>query len=75
MASDELPEVYGTKSPQMKEALLKLNPHVRDAILDSRCTGCDSPIIPSDFTNDLSRKEYGISGLCQVCQDEIWGVE
>ncbi|MEC7864275.1 MAG: hypothetical protein VYB55_04360 [Bacteroidota bacterium] len=26
-----------------------------------------------EFRDELSRKEYGISGLCQCCQDMIFG--
>ena len=28
-----------------------------------------------EFRDELSAKEYGISGLCQPCQDGIFGVE
>ena len=28
-----------------------------------------------EFRDDLSRKEYNISGLCQHCQDAFFGVE
>ena len=28
-----------------------------------------------EFNDELSRKEYGISGLCQCCQDGIFGTE
>ena len=28
-----------------------------------------------EFRDELSRKEYGISGLCQCCQDGSFGVE
>jgi hypothetical protein len=27
----------------------------------------------TDFRDDLSRKEYTISGLCQKCQDSVFG--
>jgi len=27
------------------------------------------------FTEEISRKEYGISALCQPCQDGIFGTE
>ena len=27
-----------------------------------------------EFRDELSRKEYGISGLCQTCQDSIFGI-
>jgi hypothetical protein len=26
-----------------------------------------------DFRDEISRKEFGISGLCQPCQDGIFG--
>ena len=29
----------------------------------------------STFRNEISRKEYTISGLCQKCQDETFGVD
>jgi hypothetical protein len=34
--------------------------------------GCGKPI--GDFRDELSRKEHAISGLCQACQDSIFGV-
>ena len=27
----------------------------------------------SEFRDDLSRREYAISGMCQVCQDAVFG--
>ena len=45
-------------------------------IRESFCTGCDSTNnIEESFRDDLSRKEYTISGLCQSCQDYIFGKE
>ena len=29
---------------------------------------------PESFRDALSRKEFGISGMCQKCQDETFGV-
>ena len=37
------------------------------------CTFCKKDI--GEFRNDLSRKEYKISGLCQKCQDSVFGVD
>lgn len=34
--------------------------------------GCGGPA--TEFRDEKSRKEYSISGLCQKCQDEIFGV-
>jgi len=33
--------------------------------------GCGGPAII--FTDALSQREYGISGLCQSCQDDFFG--
>ena len=39
------------------------------------CVSCDAEsIIASSFDDDLSRKEYSISGMCQSCQDDVFGV-
>ena len=38
------------------------------------CVACDAEgIIASSFSDDLSRKEYSISGMCQSCQDDLFG--
>ena len=35
---------------------------------------CDKPINPeTDFKNEQSKKEFLISGLCQECQDSVFG--
>lgn len=39
------------------------------------CPICSKPISGADFRDDLSRKEYKISGLCQKCQDDIFKEE
>ena len=40
--------------------------------LEGRCRTCDAPII-GEFRDKLSEEEYLISGMCQDCQDEIFG--
>jgi len=35
------------------------------------CTYCKGPI--SHFRDTLSVKEYRINGLCQTCQDQVFG--
>lgn len=40
------------------------------------CPGCGKVIrTETEFRDNLSRKEYGISGLCQDCQDDVFGLE
>ncbi len=46
-----------------------------DAIVADKCVpppmGCGQPA--TNFKDQLSEKEYRISGLCQNCQDSIFG--
>lgn len=37
------------------------------------CPICGRKIKESEFRDEKSRREYLISGLCQACQDEIFG--
>ena len=36
-------------------------------------SGCAGPAV--EFRDELSKREFRISGLCQKCQDKIFGVE
>jgi len=38
------------------------------------CVFCHKLIKMEDFRDQLSIKEYNISGLCQKCQDDTFGV-
>lgn len=37
------------------------------------CPFCGREIQASEFRNELSKREYKISGLCQKCQDDFFG--
>ena len=37
------------------------------------CPFCKKKVEVGDFIDPLSRVEFGISGLCQKCQDELFG--
>lgn len=61
------------KSPQMTEFLEKLTG--RTSSLEANfCVkppfGCGKKAL--NFDDDLSRKEYRISGLCQECQNSVF---
>jgi|WetSurMetagenome_2_1015567.scaffolds.fasta_scaffold567277_1 hypothetical protein len=43
----------------------------QEAAAASICTVCKKPLTP--FRDSLSRREYEISGLCQECQDSVFG--
>lgn len=36
------------------------------------CPNCYTPICEEDFVDEISRREYSVSGLCQMCQDVMF---
>ena len=41
-----------------------------------QCVTCGSPKVQAqDFKDDLSRKEFHISFMCQACQDKVFNSE
>lgn len=43
---------------------------------NTNCPCCGSTAVyTTDFKDDLSRREYMISGLCQPCQDSVFEEE
>lgn len=42
-----------------------------DALSESVCVSCGGDA--TSFRDAISEKEYGISGFCQTCQDDIFG--
>jgi hypothetical protein len=38
------------------------------------CPDCKNPI-DHQFRNEISRREFQISGLCQQCQDKMFGAD
>ena len=43
----------------------------KESIAQDTCVSCKEDA--STFNDDLSRKEFTISGLCQICQDSVFG--
>ena len=40
---------------------------------NGNCTDCKKPVNPTtDFNDELSKKEYSLSGMCQACQDAFF---
>ena len=48
-------------------------PERKEIMANKRCVICGGPA--TEFRDALSRKEYGISGMCQKCQDKVFGAE
>jgi len=58
--------------PSQIEALLTLisGKDRCKTIRANKCTMCDGDA--NTFRDELSRKEYAISGMCQKCQDKVF---
>jgi len=61
------------KSPAIEQMLSKLTGVSRvGAVAEATCVTCQGEA--SSFRDAISTKEYTISGMCQSCQDSIFGV-
>lgn len=67
-----LPVPQSNKTQEMKDSIDALFPGTKAAIDQDKCPLCGQPIKKEDFKDKLSIKEYGISGMCQKCQDDIF---
>ncbi len=43
-----------------------------DALADEQCVMCGGP--KGEFRDAQSAREYELSGFCQECQDQVFGV-
>ena len=61
------------KSPEIEAFLTTLLGGVSrvGAVAESSCASCLCKV--GEFKDAISEKEYTISGLCQSCQDRIFG--
>lgn len=65
-----------TKTPEMQNALDRLAAEMfgrtySQSITDHVCVICGQKV--KRFRDVLSLKEYSISGMCQDCQDSVFG--
>ena len=68
-------DLKGTdKSPEMEEALNKITRAIfkRERTGDVCVTCGSNKVKPEDFRDNLSRKEFRISKMCQACQDSVF---
>ena len=56
--------------PDLNKPVFRLFPEKADRVIRSQCVTCAEPV--GEFKDAISRKEYGISGMCQVCQDSVF---
>lgn len=62
------------KNEVIEESITSIFGVYRRASIESDiCAICCEAI--TEFRDDTSRKEYTISGMCQKCQDSVFGVD
>jgi|TARA_A200000159_G_scaffold22589_1_gene19505 hypothetical protein len=47
----------------------------KTSIVEKTCVSCGAEVAEEGFRDDVSLREFHISGLCQVCQDKVFGFE
>ena len=61
------------KSPEIDATIIALTGIDRkQTITDKRCVWCSKKVTFESFKDELSLKEYQISGICQDCQNRVF---
>lgn len=60
------------EKPDLNKPAFKVFPGIAKDIVLGKCPTCQKEIKDVGFRDPLSRKEYGISGICQECQDKTF---
>ena len=60
------------RDPKLQEFIDNLFPKEAERIKEGKCPFCGETINMDDFKDDLSRREFEISGMCQKCQDDFF---
>lgn len=61
------------RHPAIERVLEGASPGQAERRAEGKCATCGSDRMrPTNFTDDLSRKEAGISGMCQRCQNVVF---
>lgn len=64
------------KSPEIDNLIKEvLGINRVESIQSDKCVFGEPPHDATTFRNEISRREYRISGICQSCQDAIFGVD
>ena len=60
------------KNPSIDKVLTQMMGKNRlDTVRENLCMTCDG--YATEFKDEISKKEYTISGMCQTCQDRVFG--
>jgi|TARA_R100000482_G_C5045091_1_gene110111 hypothetical protein len=58
--------------PDLNKPVFKIFEQQRQDVLNGKCPTCRRDV--GEFRDEISAKEYLISGMCQPCQDDVFGV-
>ena len=47
----------------------------KTSIINRTCVSCGAEVSEEGFRDEVSLREFHISGLCQVCQDKVFGYD
>jgi hypothetical protein len=62
------------KAPQIDKVITAIFGIDRKASIENKtCATCGMEVKSDSFKNEISLKEFHISGMCQTCQDGIFG--
>ena len=56
--------------PDLSKPIFAMMPELADRVINGCCTYCAKAL--TEFRDEISKKEYSVSGMCQPCQDEIF---
>lgn len=62
------------KSPEIDNAIKQIfGIDRKHSIMTKMCVFCGKPALEADFRDEISKREFSISGICQACQDQTFG--
>lgn len=61
------------RSPEIQGLMNKMFPEEEARKAEGKCPFCGKEInVETEFRDEISKREHGISGLCQSCQDDFF---
>lgn len=67
---------FAEKHPQVDAFIQNLMGKNRTKIImNGHCMTCNNEFVTDNLRDEISEKEYSISGMCQECQDKAFGAD